>query len=74
MTAKAKHVGMGAGLFGGASIVALFAIGALIATAVMALSLVVPGGLAALIVSVVSRQTIDSARRDIETVKGRTTP
>ncbi|HYO39511.1 MAG TPA: phage holin family protein [Nocardioidaceae bacterium] len=53
MTEKAKHAGVGAGLFGGAGIVALYGGGALVATAVLALDLVLPAWLAALIVAVV---------------------
>jgi uncharacterized membrane protein YqjE len=50
---KAKHVGLGAGLFTGAGVVALYGVGALIATAILALAEVLPGWLAALIVTVV---------------------
>jgi hypothetical protein len=51
MTAKAKVAGVGAGLFGGAGIMALYGVGTLIATVILALSLIVPGWLAALIVT-----------------------
>lgn len=50
---KAKKAGIGAGLFGAAGIVALYAVGVLIATAILALALVVDAWLAALIVGVV---------------------
>ncbi|WP_328458916.1 MULTISPECIES: phage holin family protein [unclassified Amycolatopsis] len=50
---KGKKMGFGAGLFGAAGLFALFGVGALVATAVLALALVVPGWLAALIVAVV---------------------
>lgn len=50
---KAKGVGLGAGLFGGAGILALYGVGALIATIILALALVVDAWLAALIVTVV---------------------
>jgi uncharacterized membrane protein YqjE len=50
---KAKHVGLGAGLFTGAGVVALYGVGALIATAILGLAEVLPGWLAALIVTVV---------------------
>src|SRR3546814_15628741 len=40
MKTKAKHTGIGAGLFGGAGIFALFGLGTLIATAILALALV----------------------------------
>ena len=53
MTEKAKHAGIGAGLFGGAGVVALYGVGALIATIILALALVLPPWLAALIVTVV---------------------
>ncbi|MDT4986851.1 MAG: hypothetical protein QOI74_945 [Micromonosporaceae bacterium] len=53
MKAKGKHAGVGAGLFGGAGVVALYGLGALIATAIVALARVMPAWLAALIVSVV---------------------
>jgi len=52
MQDKAKHAGLGAGLFGGAGVLALFGIGTLIATAILALDLVLPAWLAALIVAV----------------------
>jgi uncharacterized membrane protein YqjE len=53
MTEKAKHAGVGAGLFGGAGLVALYGVGALIATIILALSLLMPAWLSALIVTVV---------------------
>jgi len=53
MTEKAKHAGLGAGLFGGAGLVALYGVGALVAAVVLALSLVLPAWLGALIVAVV---------------------
>ncbi len=53
MTEKAKHAGVGAGLFGGAGLVALYGVGTLVATAILALALVLPAWLAALIVTVV---------------------
>jgi hypothetical protein len=49
---KGKHAGIGVGLFGAAGFVALYGVGALIATAIIALALVLPAWLAALIVSV----------------------
>lgn len=48
-----KHVGLGAGLFSTAGVLALFGLGVLIATGVIALALVLPWWLAALIVAVV---------------------
>jgi hypothetical protein len=50
LSAKARHAGMGAGLFGGSGLVALYALGVLIAAAVLGLAVVVPAWLAALIV------------------------
>ncbi|MBK1786283.1 phage holin family protein [Prauserella cavernicola] len=47
---KGKRLGMGAGLAGGAAVVAWFGAGALVAAAVLALALVLPGWAAALIV------------------------
>jgi hypothetical protein len=53
MAAKGKQVGIGAGAFGGAALVGLYAVGALTAALVLALSTAVAGWLAALIVGVV---------------------
>src|SRR5215218_2000350 len=53
VTQKAKRLGVGAGLFGGAGLVAFFGLGTLITTAILALALVLPAWLAALIVTVV---------------------
>jgi MFS family permease len=53
MTAKGKQMGIGAGAFGGAAVVGLFAFGALTACFVLALNLAMDGWLAALIVAVV---------------------
>jgi hypothetical protein len=53
VTQKAKRLGIGAGLFGGAGLVAFFGLAALVTTAVLALALVLPTWLAALIVAVV---------------------
>jgi uncharacterized membrane protein YqjE len=52
LSEKAKHAGTGAGLFGGAGVFALYGVGVLIATAVIALDLVWPLWLAALVVGV----------------------
>jgi len=48
---KGKQAGIGAGLFGGAGVFGLYAVGALTATLILALSLAVAGWLAALIVT-----------------------
>jgi uncharacterized membrane protein YqjE len=53
MTAKAKHAGVGAGLFGGAGLVALYGVGSLVATVILLLALAMAPWLAALIVTVV---------------------
>jgi len=53
MTEKAKHAGVGAGLFGGAGIIALYGVGTLLATIILALSLIMDAWIAALIVTVV---------------------
>ena len=50
---KGKQAGIGAGAFGGAGLVAVFAVGALTATLILALATFLEGWLAALIVTVV---------------------
>jgi membrane protein len=50
---KGKRAGIGIGMFGGAGLVALYAVGALIAAAILGLATAVKGWLAALIVAVV---------------------
>ncbi|GAB3517855.1 phage holin family protein [Phytohabitans suffuscus] len=49
---KGKHAGIGIGLFGGAGVFVFYGVGALIATAILLLALVLPSWLAALIVTV----------------------
>ena len=49
---KGKAAGLGAGMFGGAGLVALYAVGALTACVILALAIVVDAWLAALIVGV----------------------
>ena len=51
MTRKGKYAGIGAGLLGGGALFAVYAVGTLVAAAVLGLALVVPGWAAALIVS-----------------------
>ena len=51
MAIKAKRIGVGAGAFGAAGIVALFALGALTATLILALATAMSGWIAALIVT-----------------------
>jgi uncharacterized membrane protein YqjE len=54
MTEKAKHAGVGIGLFGGAGVIALYGVGALIATVILVLVAIgLPPWLSALIVTVV---------------------
>lgn len=53
MTEKARETGVGVGMFGAAGIIALYGLGVLIATAILALALVLDAWLAALIVGVV---------------------
>lgn len=53
MSQKAKRAGTGVGAFGAAGVVALYGVGVLIATAILALSLALDAWLAALIVAVV---------------------
>jgi hypothetical protein len=53
VTQKAKRLGIGAGLFGGAGVVALLGLGALVTAAILGLAHVLPGWLAAIIVAVV---------------------
>ncbi|MEV4601847.1 phage holin family protein [Amycolatopsis sp. NPDC049253] len=48
---KSTRMGVGAGLFGAAGLVALFGAGALVAAAIMALALVLPGWASALVVA-----------------------
>ncbi|MDO3704097.1 phage holin family protein [Micromonospora sp. C28SCA-DRY-2] len=50
---KGKHAGIGIGLFGGGGALALYGLGALVATAILLLDLAMPAWLAALIVAVV---------------------
>lgn len=52
VTEKGRHLGVGAGLFGAAGVIALYGVGALIATAILALAQVLDAWLAALIVAV----------------------
>jgi uncharacterized membrane protein YqjE len=53
LTKKGKNAGMGAGMFAGSGLIALYGIGCLIAAAVVAISLAIPPWLAALIVGIV---------------------
>ncbi len=51
LTVKGKQAGIGAGMFGAAGVVGLYAVGALTAAIVLALSLAMKGWLAAVIVA-----------------------
>ncbi|NYJ07623.1 phage holin family protein [Petropleomorpha daqingensis] len=53
ITQKAKRLGVGAGLFGGAGLVALLGLNGLITAAILGLANVLPGWLAAIIVAIV---------------------
>ncbi len=53
LTEKGRHAGIGAGLFGGAGVVALFGGGSLVAAVILLLALVMPAWVAAAIVGVV---------------------
>jgi uncharacterized membrane protein YqjE len=52
LTEKGKKAGLGAGMFGGAGVLGLYAVGALTACLILALSTAIEGWLAALIVAV----------------------
>ncbi|MEO3809087.1 phage holin family protein [Sphaerisporangium sp. B11E5] len=52
LSRKGKRAGVGAGMFGGAGVLALYGGGALVAAVILALALVMPGWLAAVIVGV----------------------
>ena len=53
VSGKAKKAGVGAGMFGASGLLALYGVGAIVATVILALDLVMPAWLAALIVAVV---------------------
>jgi MFS family permease len=53
LAVKGKRAGIGAGMFGGAGVLGAYALGALIATAILALSTAVAAWLAALIVTLI---------------------
>jgi hypothetical protein len=52
VTQKAKRLGIGAGLLGGAGVVAILGLGALVTAAILGLANVLPGWLAGIIVAV----------------------
>ncbi|MEV7006550.1 phage holin family protein [Streptosporangium sp. NPDC051022] len=53
LSKKGRHAGIGAGLFGGAGVVALYGGGALVAAVILLLALVMPAWVAAVVVGVV---------------------
>jgi len=53
VTQKAKRLGIGIGFFGGAGVVSVLGLGALVTAAILGLANVLPGWLAAVIVAVV---------------------
>jgi hypothetical protein len=53
VTTKAKRLGVGAGLFGGAGLVALLGLNALITAAILGLGNVIPGWLAGIVIAAV---------------------
>ncbi|TFV89465.1 phage holin family protein [Blastococcus sp. CT_GayMR16] len=53
VTQKARRLGIGLGFFGGAGVVALLGVGALVTAAILGLANVLPGWLAAVLVAVV---------------------
>ena len=53
LAVKGKRLGIGAGAFGAAGLIGLYAVGALIATAILALAIVLDAWLAALIVAAI---------------------
>jgi hypothetical protein len=53
LAAKGRHAGVGAGLFGGGGLVALYGVGALVLAAIAGLAEAVPAWLSALIIGVV---------------------
>jgi hypothetical protein len=53
MTEKGKRAGIGVGMFGGAGVVGLYALGALIAAAILLLATAITPWLAALVIAIV---------------------
>lgn len=53
LTQKGKRAGLGVGMFGGAGIIALYGVGALLAAAIIGLAVVMPAWLSALIIGAV---------------------
>jgi uncharacterized membrane protein YqjE len=75
LQAKGKTAGIGAGMFGGAGVLGLYAVGALTATIILALATFLPGWVAALIVTVIYGAIAGIlALRGRSQVKGATPP
>src|SRR5919199_133504 len=53
LTQKGKTMGLGAGMFGGAYVAGMMALGALTACLILALAIVIPASVAAIIVAIV---------------------
>jgi hypothetical protein len=68
VTQKAKRLGVGAGLFGGAGLVAVFGVNALIIAGILGLANVLPGWLAGIIDAVVLF-AIASVQADVDTLQ-----
>ena len=86
MKEKGKRAGLGAGMFGGAGVFALYGVGALIATLVLVLATFLEAWIAAAIVTAVLfavagvlaltgkkeiEQAIESTKQDVDELKGR---
>jgi hypothetical protein len=65
-TQKAKRIGIGAGLFGGAGIVALLAVGALVTAAILSLANVMPGWLVAVVLFLVAGVLALLGKKDVQ--------
>ena len=79
MTSKGKQAALGAGMFGASGIVALYAVGCLLACAIIAISGVVAAWLAALLgkqrvskaAPPLPEQAVADVKADVEEIKGR---
>lgn len=74
LTSKGKQAGIGLGMFGGSTLIALYALGCLLAAAIIALSGVVTAWLAALIVGAVLLAISSAAALAGKSRLGRATP
>src|ERR687892_108740 len=74
---KGKRVGLGAGMFGGAGLVALYGVGALVAAVIVGVVLLAVAGILAMLgrkqvkrgTPPLPQQAIESAKRDVDEVK-----